>query len=758
MRSFALHALVLATGLAFGAPAAGQEETPAIPPGFTAYQLVGQGINAPPIPLRIEADRIISPEGPEVMITVTGSEVSADRMSMQMSTPFGPARFVGVREGDAFAGYLFVEMGDERGAVPVALVPVGQATDLSPGSGDLSRGPGISRVEIVPGDVSLKSGERRAFVARVFNDSGAEVTSPEVKWFAMGGSITEAGEFVGLNAGERMVIALVDGKAVATTTVTVAEPEIASLAVYTDVPARLAVGSRVPLEVHGLNAIHRWEFEPDLEITSTAPSVLAIEGETLVAVAPGRATVTVASGQASEEYAIEVVAAGQGFAITGVPEGPVRTGDVVTLGTTVADARPAWSVVGSGAAVHAASDFVAEKPGAYTIVGTLGDRVATSRIEVEPREVPGRFHVVGRGTNPDLFTADIWPQNSYVYLGTHQANQIRTYDVSDPASPVLTDSVTVDARVINSVKVSRNGKWLAATREGAANRRNGIVLYSLEDPAHPEAISEYTETVTSGVHNVFWATDSILYLTNDGTGDMNIIDVSDPYDPKEIGRWGLPVVGKSLHDIWVQDGFVWMSYMMDGLVILDIGGGGKGGTPEKPVMLSRIFYPDGPTHNAFRYGDYLFVGDEDFSLQGTKPALPAGLSANPRGEVHVIDISDPENPWYAARYEVPEAGAHNLWVKDGVMYVGYYQAGLRAVDVTGKLRGDLYRQGREIAHFLPQSGPDDAMLPYAPMVWGVFPMFENGWQPVGDVWFVTDYNSGLWTMKLVRPEEERPIS
>jgi hypothetical protein len=319
--------------------------------------------------------------------------------------------------------------------------------------------------------------------------------------------------------------------------------------------------------------------------------------------------------------------------------------------------------------------------------------------------------------------------------------------------------VTGDARVITSVKVSRNGKWLAATREGATDRRNGIVLYSLEDPAHPKPISEYTETVTSGVHNVFWATDSILYLTNDGTGDMNILDVSDPHQPKEIGRWGLPVEGKSLHDIWVQDGFVWMSYMMDGLVILDIGGGGKGGTPAEPVLLSRLFYPDGPTHNAFRWGDYLFLGDEDFaSSQGTKPALPAGMSADPRGEVHVIDVRDPEHPIYAARYEVPEAGAHNLWVEDGVMYVGFYQGGLRAVDVTGKLRGDLYRQGREIAHFLPQSGPEDARMPYAPMVWGVFPMFENGWRPSASVWFVTDYNSGLWTMKLERPEEERPIS
>ena len=38
-----------------------------------------------------------------------------------------------------------------------------------------------------------------------------------------------------------------------------------------------------------------------------------------------------------------------------------------------------------------------------------------------------------------------------------------------------------------------------------------------------------------------------------------------------------------------------------------------------------------------------------------------------------------------------------MWVEDDVMYMGYYTAGARALDVSGELRGDLYRQGREIA-------------------------------------------------------------
>jgi hypothetical protein len=710
--------------------------------------------------MKFEGDKLVTTPEIEPFFSIPESHVTADRVEATFNLGGDLARFRGVRRGDAFAGFIFGRESDGLGfGVPVSFTPVGGGAALEPDLSVFATAPGVARIEIVPGNAEVKAGEKNRFVARVYDESGTEIAEPTVEWYSNGGGITADGEYSAERAGEGVIYAVVNG-AVGSTPVTISKPDVASLHIYNDVPGRLAVGSRIWFDVDALTSVHRWDLNPEYEILSSAPAVVEVlPDNSIVARAPGNATVTVTADPVSESYAIQVVPATGRFTITGTPAEPIRTGDVVSLGTSIPNAQPAWSVVQPGAGVWPASDFVAEKPGIYTVVATLGDKAANTRIEVLPRGVTGRFHVVGRGLNTGMFTADIWPQNGYVYLGTHQANQVRTYDVSDPANPVLTDSITIDARVINSVKVSRNGKWLVATREGAANRRNGIVIYSLEDPAHPKQVSEYTETVTSGVHNVFWATDSILYLTNDGTGDMNIIDVSDPANPKEIGRWGLQVSGKSLHDIWAQDGILWVSYMRDGLVILDIGGGGKGGTPEQPVELSRLFYPDGPTHNAFRYGDYLFLGDEDFSsVQGTKPPLPAGLSADPRGEVHVLDISDLTAPRYVARYEVPDAGAHNMWIQDGVMYVGFYQGGIRAVDVSGKLRGDLFRQGREISHFLPQGTPEDAKLPYAPMVWGVFPMFENGWKTTGDVWFVTDYNSGLWALRLEVQRPERPIS
>ena len=83
-----------------------------------------------------------------------------------------------------------------------------------------------------------------------------------------------------------------------------------------------------------------------------------------------------------------------------------------------------------------------------------------------------------------------------------------------------------------------------------------------------------------------------------------------------------------------------------------------------------------------------------------------------------------------------------MWVEDDKLYVAYYQGGLRIVDVSGELSGDLYRQGREIGWFM--TGSRDGFRPNAAMAWGSQPYKGNI--------FVSDMNSGLWVVKVEEPE------
>jgi hypothetical protein len=58
--------------------------------------------------------------------------------------------------------------------------------------------------------------------------------------------------------------------------------------------------------------------------------------------------------------------------------------------------------------------------------------------------------------------------------------------------------------------------------------------------------------------------------------------------------------------------------------------------------------------------------------------------------------------------------------------------------VSGELLGDLYRQGREIASFVPYDPM--GFIANAPFVWGP--------QPYKGHIFFTDWNTGLWVVRL----------
>lgn len=395
--------------------------------------------------------------------------------------------------------------------------------------------------------------------------------------------------------------------------------------------------------------------------------------------------------------------------------------------------------------------------------GGTGLPPSPAPVATETANLPGRFEVVGRGPVTGSHTSDLWVFRApngrdYAYTGTWGAcsgcfgDRMYAWDVSDPSRPVLTDSVMVDARVVNDVKVNAAGTVAVITRELASDRRNGIVILDLADPAHPKIASQHFENLTGGVHNTFME-GNLVYAVHNGTRDVHIIDISNPRAPRQVGRWGIPEnPSKYLHDIWVKDGLAYVSYWDDGLVILDVGRGIKGGTPTVPVEVSRLAYRTRPagaafrgrafgnTHVAFPYTNragksYVFVGDEifpdDFDVKNRR--------FQPGGYVHVIDVTDLERPMEVAKYEVPDAGVHNLWVENDTLYTAYYNAGLRAVDVSGELRGDLRAQGREIA-VLPTTDAR-ALVQNRPFTWGP--------QPFRGLVYASDHNSGLWIARLV---------
>src|SRR5439155_9488648 len=133
-------------------------------------------------------------------------------------------------------------------------------------------------------------------------------------------------------------------------------------------------------------------------------------------------------------------------------------------------------------------------------------------------------------------------------------DRVYAIDISDPAAPRIVDSIVVNARTVNDVMTTPDGNYMVITREGAADRKNGIVIADTHDPLHPKALSEFTDGVTSGVHSAFIYENpkfgTFVFLTNDGTGAIHSINITDPAHPKQVAefRTARPDAARYVHD------------------------------------------------------------------------------------------------------------------------------------------------------------------------------------------------------------------
>ena len=618
--------------------------------------------------------------------------------------------------------------------------------------------------ELTPATTDISVGQKVKFTAVVKDAAGNKTSARATTWFAAPfdlAAVDESGTVSFFSPGEVLVGAVVGGKTVFTRVMVKVGP-VTRIDIE-PVKTQLVIGANTRLSATPRGTEGNPRSDVALSWTSNKPEVATVDAAGVVtAISPGQATISASSGSGKGSVDLTVVKS----TLTGLSIKPrsktARTGDVVRFNVHATSGQAdnnavRWTVSGPAATIDSDGGFVAELPGSYVITAASGPQEAIASVVVTPRNAERNLEVVGRAPIKDFEAAEEWLIGNYAYLSTI-SDKFLVYDISDPTHPKLTDTVKVDARLVNDISTTADGKILVISREGASNRKNGIAFFDTSDPAHPKPISEYTETVTGGVHSAF-VDGHYVYLTDDATGSMRVIDFADVKQPKEVARWEFPsqvataittaagdreIVGRYLHDLQVKDGLAYLAYWRDGLVILDVGNGMKGGSPEHPQLVSQLrfnhheLYGNGwlaGTHSVFRYKNYVFLGDEVFppifDIHDRK-RIPV------RGIVHVVDVSEIGNPRKVAEYPVPEAGAHNMWVDNDMMYMGYYNGGGRIVDVSGELRGDLYRQGREIGRLW--AGDPQGYRPNLPFTWGA--------QPHKGLIYFNDVHSGIWVVKV----------
>ena len=635
-------------------------------------------------------------------------------------------------------------------------------------------------LEVEPETLTLAVGQKQTLKGIVRDSNGQEVKDATIIYFSRARrnvGVTRDGEVEAYRSGNFMLVALVprdaeDNSRRPISAVRIEIPVIVTLPPvsqisFVDFPPKFYVGTRPKIEVamSDTSGTIRHDLQP--RYSTSDPSIAEIDVfgfTTLHQAGPVEMSVTVQG--VSETVAVVVEGNPVSTLELQASKATALTGDVIRFTAVAKDARglpvrgvpvnlavsgeTATAIVAAGASAQVTDDgrFVAERSGIYTVVATSGTHVSTRTVMIERRDVGQEVEVVGRGKVLDRHTSDLWlwegsDGRDYAITGTWGADgHAYIWDVTDPANIVKLREIKVDARTVNDVKVSEDGEIAVISREGASDRKNGIVILGVSNPREGvPVLSEFTDELTGGVHNIFISEDHVFALS--ASRRYDVISIKDPSNPQRVGRFELDTPGHGIHDVWVSDGVAFSSNWTDGVVAVDVGGGGRGGTPEQPVELGRYAYPSGWNHAAFPYKSqstgkfYLFAGDESFPYGGYS-SDENSTPSRAAGWIHVIDWSDWDHPQEVARYQVPEAGSHNLWVENDVLFAAFYNGGLRVVDVSGELLGDLYRQGREIATYVPYD--PDGFIANSPFVWGP--------QPYKGHIFFTDWNTGLWAVKL----------
>jgi hypothetical protein len=672
-----------------------------------------------------------------------------------------------------------------RNRVWMFVAAVAFASPLAAQDSSVTAGLRVARLVAEPSEITFEAGSRAPLIIRALDASGNTV---DAELRIRGRGISYDGVQVTADeGGPATLIASVvlpadatQQPATLTVPINVTWPAVATIDVAAVGPKTLYPGTRVRFVAAAFFANGNEHSEPAFSWTTTDASVATVDSRgNVTAHAAGPVTVTATFDGVRGSSVLDVpTLSASTLEIAGGAD-QARQGDVLTFeavlsgaGGRITDAPISWTVTfqpddsinapGAGGLVNDGK-FVGQVPGLYTLMASAGDLLARTTIDIAPRDAVQDIQIQGQGSVNDVHTSDLWiyegnDGRDYAVTGTWGANGwAHFWDVTDPTNIHKTDSIQVDARTVNDVKVSPDARYAALSREGASNRRNGAVILDLADPAHPVIASTFDSNgITGGVHNMF-ATEDYLFAL--GGGDKYvIIDVTDLTNPTYVSEYNHP--DSRIHDVWVHDGVAYSSEWENGVVVVDVGNGRWGGSIENPVYVTNVPYPVGSTHASFPYYQeetgkfYLFLGDEIMNREGAAWG-GAGLGGIPeqggtpsvtRGYIHIIDFTDPENPVDVARYEAAEFGTHNLWVEDDMLYVAYYEGGVRTIDVSGELMGNLATQGREVAVY--KAFDPDGFTANAPMAWGPQPYKGN--------LFFSDFNSGLWSVKVM--PKGRPIS
>jgi hypothetical protein len=263
---------------------------------------------------------------------------------------------------------------------------------------------------------------------------------------------------------------------------------------------------------------------------------------------------------------------------------------------------------------------------------------------------------------------------NYGYV-TGDNTGLQTIDFSDPAAPKLTATNAFDGSPVGIL--ATDDLILVLTSGARGEQTFDYLTFDRSDPAHPKPFGSYP---LSGEPSGLASAGSLAYVAD---GDIEIIDFSDPAHLKRAG--GFEFENGFTYDLAVSGSYAYLADGPAGLQVIDIS------DPRNPRRVSHYATPDSATGivliNDVACLALGVAGVEIVDISDPLHPLHAGqfsgvasdittfesyLCIHNDGGLQLLDISNPAQPKGVGRYPLSlHSGGFAFAAHDSTLFVGH---------------------------------------------------------------------------------------
>ncbi len=318
------------------------------------------------------------------------------------------------------------------------------------------------------------------------------------------------------------------------------------------------------------------------------------------------------------------------------------------------------------------------------------------------------------------YASDIWGWEDsitgrrFAFVGGYSETYL--FDITNPAAPNLIGTVPGPSIIWRDMKVWQDRLYII-TEYTNSEPNVGIQIVNLRALADNNVV-QYRNTFPGGfegAHNIFIDEKGRAWLWGSTPGSNYVIDLSNPDTPQFLTDYAIGGgIGAYIHDGFVRGDTVWGGHIYDGKAA----GSVFNDSSLSFSFIGSVSTPNQFTHNVWLSDDgkYLFTTDE--------------IGGAPIG---IYDVSDPATPRLLATFRSSRNPVipHNVFYKDGFIYISYYTDGVVVADVR-----------------VPDLPVEVAWYDTSPFnssefkgCWGVFPFFND------DIIIASDMEQGLFILR-----------